>query len=70
MVEGLGLTDKNDRDGAKTLILYQPPHRALIRSNHFEPYIQADVEPFWKRKYILPTFTFELVIEDDGATYV
>jgi len=52
MVEGLGLTDKNDRDGAKTLILYQPPHRALIRSNHFEPYIQADVEPFWKRKYM------------------
>ncbi|HUU29579.1 MAG TPA: type IV secretion system DNA-binding domain-containing protein [archaeon] len=50
MAENLGLTDKNDRDMARTLILHQPPHRALIRSNHFEPYIQADVTPFWKKE--------------------
>jgi DNA helicase HerA-like ATPase len=49
MAENLGLTDKNDRDMARTLILHQPPHRALVRSNHFEPYIQADITPFWKK---------------------
>lgn len=50
MAENLGLTDKGDRDMARTLILHQPPHRALLRSNHFEPYIQADVTPFWKKR--------------------
>lgn len=49
MAENLGLTDKNDRDMARTMILHQPPHRALVRSNHFEPYIQADITPFWKK---------------------
>jgi hypothetical protein len=47
MAENLGLTDKNDRDMARAMILHQPPHRALIRSNHFEPYIQADITPFF-----------------------
>lgn len=50
MADNLGLTDRNDRDMARTLILHQPPHRALIRSNHFEPYIQADLTPFWRLK--------------------
>lgn len=49
MADNLGLTDKNDRDLARTLILHQPPHRALVRSNHFEPYIQADITPLWKK---------------------
>lgn len=49
MAENLGLTDKNDRDMARTMILHQPPHRGLVRSNHFEPYIQADITPFWKK---------------------
>jgi len=34
---------------ARVLILHQPPHRAVIRSNHFEPYIQADITPFFKK---------------------
>lgn len=50
MADNLGLTEKNDRDMARTLILHQPPHRALVRSNHFEPYIQADLMPFWKTR--------------------
>jgi hypothetical protein len=49
MAENLGLTDKNDRDMTRSMILHQPPHRALVRSNHFEPYIQADITPFWKK---------------------
>jgi hypothetical protein len=51
MAENLGLTDKNDRDMARTIILHQPPHRGLVRSNHFEPYIQADITPFWKKRH-------------------
>ena len=47
MAENLGLTDKNERDMARSMILHQPPHRSLIRSNHFEPYIQADITPFY-----------------------
>jgi len=50
MADNLGLTEKNDRDMARSLILHQPPHRALVRSNHFEPYIQADLTPFWKKR--------------------
>lgn len=50
MAENLGLMDKSDRDAARSMILHQPPHRALIRSNHFEPFIQADVTPFWQKK--------------------
>ncbi|MCA0453974.1 MAG: type IV secretion system DNA-binding domain-containing protein [Chloroflexi bacterium] len=48
MSDNLGLVSKPDRDICRELILSQPPHRALIRSNHFEPYIQADITPFFK----------------------
>ncbi len=50
MGDNLGLINKSERDIARELILNQPPHRALVRSNHFEPYIQIDVLPFWKMK--------------------
>ncbi|MDP9201844.1 MAG: type IV secretion system DNA-binding domain-containing protein [Gemmatimonadota bacterium] len=50
MSENLGLIDKLERDIARQMILNQAPHRALIRSNHFEPYIQADVLPFWEKR--------------------
>lgn len=50
MADNIGLTEKTDRDMARTLIFHQPPHRALVRSNHFEPYIQADLTPFWKTR--------------------
>jgi len=49
MADNLGLTDKNERDMARAMILHQPPHRAVVRSNHFEPYIQADITPFWMK---------------------
>ena len=46
MADNLGLVDKQERDIARQVILNQaPPHIALIRSNHFEPYIHsADVQ--------------------------
>jgi len=50
MSENLGLVDKQERDIARQLILNQAPHVALIRSNHFEPYIQVEIVPFYKKK--------------------
>jgi DNA phosphorothioation-dependent restriction protein DptH len=50
MAENLGLVDKRDRDIARQFILNQAPHVALVRSNHFEPYIQAELTPFYKTK--------------------
>jgi DNA helicase HerA-like ATPase len=49
MADNLGLLAKADRDAARQIILHQPSHRALIRSNHFEPYVQADIMPFYSR---------------------
>lgn len=48
MSENLGLLDRQERDIARQLILHQAPHMALVRSNHFEPYIQAEMAAFWK----------------------
>lgn len=50
MAENLGLIDKKDRDIARQFILNQAPHYALIRSNHFEPYVQVELTPFYKKK--------------------
>ena len=48
--ENLGLVDKQERDIARRIILNQAPHVALVRSNHFEPYIQVEITPFYKKK--------------------
>jgi hypothetical protein len=50
MAENLGLVDKQERDIARLFILNQAPHVALVRSNHFEPYIQAELTAFYKTK--------------------
>jgi hypothetical protein len=50
MSENLGLVDKKDRDIARQTILNQAPLTALVRSNHFEPYVQVEMHPFWKKK--------------------
>lgn len=50
MAENLGLVDKQERDIARQFILNQAPHVGLVRSNHFEPYIQAELTPFYKMK--------------------
>jgi DNA helicase HerA-like ATPase len=50
MSENLGLVDKQERDIARQIIMNQAPHIALIRSNHFEPYFQIDITPFYKMK--------------------
>lgn len=54
MSENLGLVDKAERDIARQMILNQAPHIALIRSNHFEPYIQAKITPFYEKRSLKP----------------
>ncbi len=49
MSENLGVLAKYDRDIARGLLLAQPPHRALLRNNHYEPYAQVDVTPFFEK---------------------
>lgn len=49
MSENLGLVDKSERDIARQMILNQAPHTALVRGNHFEPYIQAKITPFYEK---------------------
>ena len=50
MSENLGLVDKQERDIARQVTLNQAPLTALIRNNHFEPYIQVEIIPFWKKR--------------------
>lgn len=49
MSDNLGLIDKSERDTVRQMIQHQSPGRAIIRSNHFEPYAQLDIVPFKKR---------------------
>ncbi|MGV8080003.1 MAG: ATP-binding protein [Syntrophales bacterium] len=49
MADNLGVIDKNDRDIARKMILKQPNLQALLRNNHYEPYIQVDIVPFFKK---------------------
>jgi hypothetical protein len=49
MADNMGLINKQDRDIARQMIQNQAPHHGLIRSNHFDPYIQAVITPFFKK---------------------
>jgi hypothetical protein len=49
MADNLGVINKDQRDIARELILAQPNLRALLRNNHYEPYIQVDITPFFKK---------------------
>ena len=49
MVNNMGISEKTDAAKAKDLILYQQPFRALVTSNHFDPFVQIDMLPFFKK---------------------
>ena len=49
MSQHLGITDKNQQKMAKELILSQENGRALIRSQHFLPYAQVQIQSFEDR---------------------
>ena len=50
MADNLGVINKDQRDIARELILAQPNLRALMRNNHYEPYIQVDITPFFQKE--------------------
>ena len=50
MSQYLGITEKNQQKMATELILSQENGRALIRSQHFLPYIHVQIKSFEDRK--------------------
>jgi type IV secretory pathway VirB4 component len=50
ITENFGLSDNNDRSALKNLLISQQPLRGLIRNNHYEPFRQLDIIPFYKKE--------------------
>lgn len=49
ITDNFGLTDTNDKNSLKSLLIGQKPMRGLIRNNHYEPFRQLDIVPFYKK---------------------
>lgn len=49
MADNFGATDKNSKDAVLSMLPSQKPFRALIRNNHFEPFAQVDIKPFYEK---------------------
>ncbi|NVN97367.1 hypothetical protein HXX01_04020, partial [Candidatus Nomurabacteria bacterium] len=49
MADNFGATDKPSKEAVLSMLPSQKPMRALIRNNHFEPFAQVDIEPFFKK---------------------
>lgn len=49
ITENFGLSDNNDKSALKNLLISQQPLRGLIRNNHYEPFRQLDIIPFYKK---------------------
>ncbi|HET56015.1 MAG TPA: DUF87 domain-containing protein, partial [Ignavibacteria bacterium] len=49
MANNFGVTDKAQKNNVMKSLQHQEPFRALIRNNHFEPFIQVDITPFYKK---------------------
>lgn len=49
MADNFGATDKISKDAVLSMLPSQKPLRALIRNNHFEPFAQVDIKPFYEK---------------------
>lgn len=49
MAENFGATDKTTKEVVLSILPSQKPLRALIRNNHFEPFAQVDIIPFYEK---------------------
>lgn len=49
MAENFGATDKVSKEAVLSLLPSQKPLRALIRNNHYEPFVQVDIVPFYDK---------------------
>lgn len=46
MADNFGVIDKNTKEAVLKYLPVQKPMRALIRNNHYEPFVQVDIVPF------------------------
>jgi DNA phosphorothioation-dependent restriction protein DptH len=49
MAENFGVTDKITKESVMKMLPNQQPMRALIRNNHYEPFAQVDIQPFYEK---------------------
>lgn len=49
MADNFGATDKASKEAVLSMLPSQKPLRALIRNNHFEPFAQVDIKPFYEK---------------------
>ena len=49
MAENFGATDRSSKEAVLSMLPAQKPLRALIRNNHYEPFIQVDIIPFYEK---------------------
>ena len=49
MADNFGVTDKFIKKSVLEMLPNQEPLRALIRNNHYEPFAQLDIIPFYKK---------------------
>ena len=49
MADNFGATDKPSKEAVLAMLPSQKPLRALIRNNHFEPFAQVDIKPFYEK---------------------
>ena len=49
MSDNFGVTDKITKNGLLEMLPNQKPMRALIRNNHYEPFAQLDIIPFYQK---------------------
>lgn len=49
MADNFGVIDKTVKDSVISMLPTQQPMRALIRNNHFEPFVQVDIKPFYEK---------------------
>jgi len=49
MAENFGATDRSSKEAVLSMLPAQKPLRALIRNNHYEPFTQVDIIPFYEK---------------------
>ncbi len=49
MADNFGVTDRNLKKAVLEMLPNQKPLRALMRNNHYEPFVQVDIIPFYEK---------------------
>jgi len=49
MAENFGVTDRFIKKSVLEMLPNQKPLRALLRNNHYEPFVQVDINPFYRK---------------------